>query len=282
MAGSSSMIIIIIMAAIVCSFVASGVSWYMNWTCPLGVGNSCSSTSTSDSTSDSATDPRQAVWSTGQSIQSAPLEIGTSSDIPFTTSPTGYATQTAPSYTITMDINVAKVAPGWRNIFEHGKRDTDMTNDWLPNDGGPGTVYRRPSLYIDAAGSYGTVDNCLVYVHSDTNNANGTVITPTIDIGKWFNITAVVDSGKMTLYYNGVEKTFPASWSAHSNLSTTFNWFATDQPWTWARKNYADPTFGSVQVGNVYFWPSALTAAQILTVGTIPSSAISGVATSAY
>jgi hypothetical protein len=176
-----------------------------------------------------------------------------------------------------MDLNVANVSTAWRCVFEHGKRDTDTTNDWPP-----GTLYRRPTLYIDPAGSYGTSNNCLAYSHSESGNTQKVVITPTIDIGKWFNMTTVVDNGKMTIYYNGTEKIVPSTTTATSNVTGTFNWFSTEQPWTWARKNYADVAHGSVQVANAYFWPSALTTDQISTVGTIPSSVISGVSTSAY
>jgi len=275
MAGSSGAIIIVVMLVICCCCLAAlGAAWYENWTCSLGFGNSCSTTTSPSTVPTTPTDPRSAIWATGQKLQGDPLEIGTAHDILFETNgakPSGYSGSV--SYTISLDLNVAQLSNGtWRNIFEHGLRDTDPTiNDF---NNGPGPNYRRPSMYITPGGTpNGSAPNSVIhYVHSTTTNENLNVFSQVIPIGSWFNITVTVGSGTMTMYMNGAPSTFSVTQGFNVTITgANFTWFTTDYPWVWNRLNY--PQSGSVKVANAYFWNSVLTPTQIASLA-IPSGGV--------
>jgi hypothetical protein len=203
------------------------------------------------------------VWSSGQTIQSSPLEISTST-IPFANAPTGFSTTAAPSYTMSMDINIAQTGPSWRNVFNNGSHDCCDVNA------------RHPAMFI--TGSDFGVPNKIHIVHNATEDVNRNIVSNfAATLGKWFNVTFVVNNGTMSTYFNGV---------ADATASGTFNWGAQNMQWRWNEyiQEYTtrtQNTQGSVQVANVYFWPSALTPAQIAQL-VIPSTPTPGVATTSY
>lgn len=285
--GSGGMIILFIVCCI-CIIIGAVVAVYFgNVACSMGFGSNCptSSVDNSQTLSDTsilslplspmpspapgpapapATDPRQVVWSSGQSIQSAPLDISTQT-IPFTNAPSGINTSQPPSYTMSMDINIAQTGPSWRNIFNNGAHDCcDATS-------------RRPAMFI--TGTDAAPANRIHIVHGANEDNNRNIVSNfTATLGQWFNVTWVVNNGTMSTYFNGVPD---------ATATGTFNWGSPVQnQWRWNEyiQEYttrAENTQGSVQVANVYWWNTALTSTQISQL-TVPSTPTSGVATTSY
>ena len=209
-----------------------------------------------------ATDARMSVWTSGQSIQSAPLEISTAT-IPFATAPT-YTPSSPPSYTMSMDINIAQAGPSWRNVFNNGSHDCCDGNS------------RHPALFI--TGNDAAPPNRIHIVHGANEDANRNIVSKfAATLGQWFNVTWVVNGSTLSTYFNGV---------ADATASGTFNWGTAAPQWRWNQyiseyTTRAENTSGSIQVANAYFWPSALTPDQIAKL-TIPSAPTPGVATTSY
>jgi Concanavalin A-like lectin/glucanases superfamily len=212
----------------------------------------------------SSTDPRAPVWSTGQKIQDAPLDISTQTT-PFATAPTGINTSQPVSYTMSMDINIAQAGPSWRNVFNNGSHDCcDGTS-------------RRPALFI--TGNDAAPANRVHIVHGANEDNNRNIVSNfTATLGKWFNVTWVVDGGSMKTYFNGVPD---------ATVSGTFNWGNPVQnQWRWNEYVQEYPTrgantAGALSVANVYWWNSALTPDQIATLA-IPQTPDPNVATTSY
>jgi len=120
--------------------------------------------------------------------------------------------------------------------------------------------------------------NRIHIVHNAAEDVNRNIVSNfAATLGKWFNVTFVVSNGTMSTYFNGV---------ADATVTGTFNWGAQNMQWRWNEyiQEYTtrtQNTQGSVQVANVYFWPSALTATQIAQLA-IPSAPTPGVATTSY
>ena len=255
--------------ALVCCLVLAAAIYFSTQSSGSPSGSSPSGSSPSGSPSGSpapapaATDPRQAVWSSGQSIQSAPLEISTTTTN-FATAPTGITTTSAPSYTMSMDINIAQTGPSWRNVFNNGSHDCCDANA------------RHPAMFI--TGSDASPPNRIHIVHNASEDVNRNIVSNfAATLGQWFNVTFVVNGGVMSTYFNGV---------ADATVSGTFNWGSQNMQWRWNEyiQEYTtrtQNTQGSVQVANVYFWNSALTASQIAQLK-IPSAPTPGVSTTSY
>jgi hypothetical protein len=192
-----------------------------------------------------------------QVLQADPLEIGIASKT-FAVAPTGYTTQTAPSFTMSMELWIQEKAPKWRNIFNHG-----------PVSGGEccgGPQMRKPAMYItgnDAAPA-NRIHVCMnqVAANDNTNIVTQAVVAPQT----WTKVAIVVSGGSMSVYVNG---TLDPSGVVTGN----FVWPSPDQPWTWMTPQYLGTAYGSVQVRNAFFWPFGLTAAQVAAITPTSSAA---------
>jgi hypothetical protein len=181
------------------------------------------------------------LWSSGQKIQDADLEIGMTS-IPFASAPFGYDLTKPPAYSMTMDIMVSQTGDRWRNIMEHGPA--------TGNDFPPGATFRRPSVFI--TGNDTAPANRLMITHANASGENTNITTTSLaPMGKYFTLSWIVYNGTMTVYINGVAD--PAG-----PVSTSFNWPAVDTPWTWNQGNYLGNIAGSIKVKNVYWFNRAL------------------------
>jgi len=205
-------------------------------------------------------DPRNNIWSSGQLLQSEPLEIG-SAVVPLKTTPTGYSSQTAGStYSMSIDIFIKNKPKNWINILSHSKQDP---SDWPLN----GSLYRTPSVYC-----YNDDTIYVCHIDSKTNNQQ-CLVSKIPSYGTWFNLTWVVTPTNMTGYLNGVQ---------FQQLSTgLLIWPSPDQAWTWNYSKYVGNNDGSVQVANSYFWTVALPSDQVVQLK-IPSTPNSSVATTSY
>lgn len=275
-------------SVMMCSSAAAGWGWYSNAFCDsLNVGYSCAPAPSPDSSSTpaatpsptprtptptpgpSASDPRASVWSSGQPLQSDPLEIGSiTNSIPLTRQPTLPAVAT---YTISMDLNVASTFSDWRCILT-----SSDGIDWNGPSNRPVTNTRRPLILISSG-------NQIIVNHTDSNSnwqALGGSLYGTVDPasyftpGQWFNLTITLDSGSKTcnLYINGTLR-------ANSTVPNAFAWPSPATTWVWNNTSYTKS--GSIRVANAYFWSSVLAASQISGL-VIPSSATPGVATTSY
>ena len=229
-----------------------------------------SSPSASPSPSPAARDPRATVWTTGQLLQSAPLEIGTAV-VPLSPQPTLPATAT---YSISMDLNIAATHTTWRCILE----SVDGV-DWINNMPKPNA--RRPLIGI--TGNDALPADQIFLNHTDAssvfqgdglwaNNARRQGADYTL--GKWFNWTATVDSSSKTakIYVDGILK---GSFAA----AQPFAWPNPVTTWTWNNSTYSKTS--SIKVANAYFFPSVLTDAQVASLK-VPTSPTAGVDTTSY
>ena len=197
------------------------------------------------------TSPRATLLATGQAIQVAEAEISTAP--PTFTPPTGIDT-TKVSYTMSMDVNIAQTGPSWRNIMNNGTHDCcDATS-------------RRPAVFI--TGSDAAPPNRIHIVHGANEDNNKNIVTSfAATLGTYFNLTWVVDGGKLTTYVNGVK-------DSAGTVSATFNWGTPVQnTWNWNQylKEYTtrtQNTAGSVKVKNAYWFNKALTDAEVTTLTT--------------
>ena len=195
--------------------------------------------SPSGSPSPAAVTPLQTLQASGQSIQVAPLEIGTpNSKIPFTNPPTGYATQTTPSYTMTFDIQVDGAHNYWRNIMAHDDAS------------------RGPAVFIWPSDNLDWGNHIQIYqTPNGANSVNGK--DPLVTDGTtWTTITWTVNNGTLQLYTNGVADN-------SVTLTAPYAWPTPDPTWFWRDTSRASQSPRSIMVRNVYFWPSALTSTQI-------------------
>jgi len=208
------------------------------------------------------TDPRQLVWSTGQKIQSEPLDISKYTNATeFKTKPTGYATQTTPMYTISFDVYVSATQTNWNAIFTHGALDNWDGAKPKPNGRLPFVEFYKNStrLLVEHAGKQGST-----ITRHHASSAQG------LPTNQWVNITISVNNGTATVYRNG---------STEASFTGKFYWpDAANDKWYWAPSG---PLTGTVKVANFYFWTSALSPSQIgiLRVPTVPTA---GVPTTSY
>ena len=205
------------------------------------------------------TDPRMVVWSTGQSIQSSPIDSQTATTT-IATQPTGYSG--TPSYTMSMDINITNIATtNFRNILSH--------SPIIQSGDSSSAQWRRPAVFVMPNST------AIHLVHSDTNNGNTNIVTTSKPaLGKYFNLTWTVSNGTLNAYINGVLDTT-------GTIKSTFTWPNPDIPWLWMHNNYKGNINGPITVANVYFWNSPLTAAQIAQLA-VPATPITGASTTSY
>jgi hypothetical protein len=211
-----------------------------------------------------ATDPRQAVWTSGKVIQSAPLEIGIPGNAPiaFTTKPSPYTPGQSAVFTMSFDLYVTGTAPSWRSIFAHS-----IVN----NDGGA----RAPSVYLtgtDAAPANRVHYNFLKPDASGALVQGASVGSVVVPSNQWYNVTITCDGSTAHVYMNG-------TLDSAADFTGTFKWPTSDDPWNWCNSDFSQG--GSVKVANTYFWNSALTTAQIAQLK-VPSAPTPGVATTSY
>lgn len=192
-----------------------------------------------------------------QVIQADPLEIGVASKT-FAVAPTGYTTQTAPSFTMSMELWIQEKAPKWRNIFNHG-----------PVSGGEccgGPQMRKPAMYI-TGNDVAPANRIHVCMNQAAANDNTNIVTQAVVAPQtWTKVAIVVSGGSMSVYVNG---TLDPSGVVTGN----FVWPSPDQPWTWMTPQYLGTAYGSVQVRNAFFWPFGLTAAQVAAITPTSSAA---------
>lgn len=196
------------------------------------------------------TSPRATLLATGQAIQVAEAEISTSP--PTFTPPTGID-RTKVSYTMSMDVLIAQTGPSWRNIMNNGTHDCcDATS-------------RRPAVFI--TGSDAAPPNRIHIVHGANEDNNKNIVTSfAATLGTYFNVTWVVDGGKLTTYINGTK-------DSAGTVSGTFNWGTHTPTWKWNQylseyTTRTQNTAGSVKVKNAYWFNKALTDAEITTLTT--------------
>ena len=195
------------------------------------------------------------VLSSGQAIQIQEVEI--SQNPPPFTAPAGIVTTGPVTYTMSMDIKIDQVGPTWRNIMAHGEPD------WPP--GGTG---RRPAVYI--TGNDKAPANRILVVHGSAEEDNKNIVTQfAATPGQYFNLTWVVDGGKLTTYVNGLP-------DANGTVSGAFTWGSSE--WKWSDPRYQNNRSGPVNVKNVYWFNKALTAAEIKTIASPAGSGTSGYA----
>ena len=114
---------------------------------------------------------------------------------PTFTPPTGIDT-TKVSYSMSMDVQIAQVGASWRNIMSSGDPD------WPP-----GTTSRRPAVYI--TGNDYAPSNRIHIIHGATEEHDlGITTSFAATPGTYFNLTWVVDGGKLTTYIKGHENRY--------------------------------------------------------------------------
>jgi hypothetical protein len=191
--------------------------------------------------------PKQTLLESGQAIQVAEVDISTAP--PAFTAPTGIDT-TKVSYSMSMDVQIAQAGPSWRNIMNNGDPD------WPP-----GTTARRPAVFI--TGTDAAPANRIHIVHGSTEDQNKNIVTSfAATPGTYFNLTWVVDGGKLTTYINGQK-------DSAGSVNGTFTW-GTANAWKWNAYKTQYPTrpqnvAGSVNVKNAYWFNKALTDADVTT-----------------
>lgn len=208
-----------------------------------------------DGSSGTTASPRDTLLSSGQAIQVAEAEISTSP--PAFTAPTGMSSTV--SYSCSMDVNIAQAGPSWRNIMNNGDPD------WPP-----GTVSRRPAVFI--TGNDAAPPNRIHIVHGSTEDQNRNIVTAfAATPGTYFNLTWVVDAGKLTTYINGQKDTA-------GTVNGTFTWGTNAWKWNAYLTQYPsrkENTAGSVKVKNAYWFNKALSDADVATLTGAPASTTS-------
>jgi hypothetical protein len=216
-------------------------------------GNAASNATTSSNASSNASSntapvvsPKAALIATGQAIQVA--EVDTAASPPFTV-PTGIVLSAAPSYTFSMDVNVAQTGPTWRVLMARG-------------DGGGGD--RRPTIFISGSDYGPGLPNRVHIIHKATEDLNRHIVTTfAATPGTYFNLTYVVTGGKLTTYINGVK-------DAAGEVSGTFTWGTGTPPWQWGGSSN-----GPIKVKNAYWFNKGLTDAEVTTLASPSSSTTS-------
>ena len=93
-------------------------------------------------------------------------------------------------YTLSMDIYIANLQGGWRNIVYYGAHD-----NWGVTWGGD----RTPGLWTHPWGT------TLHFRQRSDSDANFGCDVPAPGMGRWFNFTAVVDTNTITIYIDYVQ-----------------------------------------------------------------------------
>jgi hypothetical protein len=163
---------------------------------------------------------------------------------------------------MSFDLYVTGTAPSWRNVFAHNA---------VNNDGGA----RAPSVYL--TGTDASPANRVHYNFLKPNGSGGlvqgaSVGSVVVPQNQWYNVTITCDGSTAHVYMNG-------TLDSAADFTGTFTWPTTDDPWNWCNSDFSQG--GSLKVANTYFWPSALTAAQISQLA-VPGAPTPGVATTSY
>lgn len=227
----------------------------------------------------SPTDPRQTLWTSGQKIQSDPLDLSTVKNAKWTTFPTvpstaaDIAASPTVKYTYSMDI-----------FLKGTRQDTGATMLWYHNNQNsayanhPANPGRIPCFWILSnnwtAGFKGvphtahvcTGDSSEVWVAGPASTPAKAVPDDT-----WTNVTVVADTNKITIYVNGV--------SVATATAGNMEWqTCAADAWYW---NAGNINTGDIKVANFYWWNTPLTDVQVSQL-VVPSTATSSVATTSY
>ena len=294
--NSSRMIIaFIIICCCLLSSSATGLAYYENWTCSLGFGNSCSSSPVPDTSGSSPgpspsrgpgpspsrgpappTDPRSSVWSKGQLIQSAPLEIiqGVTAPIMFATQPILPATVT---YSVSMDMFITRQSAGYLEFLASNTGDS-----WEgPNGGHPALTSNHPLAFVVPAADAGHVGGIGVRHNDATTNwdpMEPATISNTVKAkyGQWFNFVFRINGStkKVETYIDGVL-------AGSTNYTNTPTWDSVPGRWSYGTSWKYNQDAGSTKVANVYFFNTYLADADIPKLK-IPSTPSPAIATTSY
>jgi len=178
----------------------------------------------------------------GQAIQVSEVDLATN---PTFTPPTEL--NSTVTYSMSMDINIVNEVATWYSMLDNSKAGT-----YVPI----GTTNRRPTVIISGEDWPGGASNIHI-VHSSTDGANDNIITKfQATPGVYFNLTFVVDSGKLKTYINGVADDF-------GEVSAAFTWSTSENEWTWNPDKRPD----SIKVKNVYWFNKALTPSEVELIG---------------
>ena len=275
MAGALIIIVVMFFVALMC---AGGGYWYWTTTQVSSPAPTPGSTPGPVS-SPAATDPRSSVWSSGQSLVSAPTDLFTLKGTTFATKPTGVPNTAAliaaaptVNYTFSIDFKLAGTRPdtGATQIFYHVSSSTGV---------------RTPTLFILSNNWGAGYKGCPHVAHAAQPSGEGWMAappnhtTPPVPDDVWTNVTVTASDKTVSMYING--STTPITTGIVPNNGTLI-WQPEPDPanaWKWDCGPIT--ATGQMQIANFYWWNTALTTAQIAQLK-VPSSPTTGVATTSY
>jgi len=244
MEGNSTVIIIIILLICCCcvSLIAAGGSWYENWTCPLGIGYSCSSSSNITSTSTST--PLQTLLSSATQIQIPEVDPTTLSGS-FLISPPNLTGSNV--FTFMFDISLSSAwtsnALCWEyNLFDH--------SDFMALD--LSGMNSNGEKYSIAIHYYQTLvtdpDNDWFVYQSQKLTADGS----------WHRVIATFNGALPVTYLDGEPDLSYSSWQLRTSLG--IKWPSSGS-WKWDSLAVAETgcttgksLAGACKIKNFYWW----------------------------
>lgn len=208
----------------------------------------------------SASPRKDVIKAIGQAIQTSDLVLG-DAVIPFTNKPQNGVENAnwvnyPPSYTFSFDITMASVPTDWISVFMRGDETA------VPHVNGP----RMPAVFVAPTGALQGAGKLEFYSGGWPSLLTTNPLVP----GSKTSIAITVSGATTTMYRNGtLDNTIttgaatypgsdPATWNFNSNNPTS-----------------RDTTKNIVTIGNMYYWPVALTAADIALLKTTSTSSIS-------
>ena len=205
-----------------------------------------SETSSPPPSQSSSTPTLDTLLALGQKLEDDEFDAGAGKKT-VTKQPTGID-KTKVTYTLSMDIKVVTTAVDNFRLL-HNRDDTD-------NSAAVASSARRPELWISGSSHKDGANHIWInHVVGATGITEGFLQTTfKATDGVYFNLTYVIDSGKCTVYINGVKD---------GEYSGDFKWSQDTDNWTWN-------LFGnshSVKVKNVYFFNKALTVSEVELIG---------------
>ena len=223
-------------------------------------------------------DPRSIVWSSGQSLLSPETDLFTLKGTTFSKQPTGIPNTAAliaanpkVNYTFSMDIKLAGTRPdALIQVFYH-----NITT-------GNG---RTPEFFILNNGWNSGYKGCPHVAHTAEISGEGWIAappnlpTPPVPDDVWTNVTVTASGSNVSMYINGSTTPIVTA-SAPSNHKLIWNPEADPaNAWKWGGGNIT--AAGQMQIGNFYWWNTALSTSQIANLK-IPSTPTPGVSTTSY
>jgi PAN domain/Concanavalin A-like lectin/glucanases superfamily len=180
-----------------------------------------------------------------QVIQAEPMEISGDPKV-FAVPPTGYSTQVAPTFTMSMDLRTQVTNPGYGiSVFDH-----------------------HGGLSMGISGSFhskGANHPAISWPQQGGLPTNVAFATGAINPGTWTKVAIVCSGGAVSVYING---------SLDVTMNGNFAWPTANNPvWSWSGLFGGRLAYGSVQVRNVFFWPFSLTTSQLAAITPVSSAA---------